>query len=216
MALTLGQHPLFRGIDPQALPKTLDCLGSFERHYHKNELIFAESDTVRMVGLILSGKVQMIKENAQGNKTILVVMHEGDIFGETFACGSHLDAQVSFLATSHTHILFLPVQRVLHQCTLNCTSHHHLVENMLHMISDKNVQLIKKIEVISEKSLRDKIMVYLSMQAATQKKRYFTIPLGRVELADYLCADRSALTRELNQMREDGLIDFEKNTFRLL
>ena len=87
---------------------------------------------------------------------------------------------------------------------------------MVRLISAKNVTLIQKIEVISKKTLREKILAYLSIQAQVQGTRYFEIPLGRVELADYLCADRSALTRELSSMKADGLIDFDKNVFRIL
>ena len=75
---------------------------------------------------------------------------------------------------------------------------------------------MQKVEVISKKTLREKIMAYLSIHATAQGTQYFEIPLGRVELADYLCADRSALTRELSNMQNEGLIDFDRNTFRLL
>ena len=75
---------------------------------------------------------------------------------------------------------------------------------------------MEKIEVTSKKSLREKILAYLSIQSQRNNSTYFEIPLGRVELAEYLCADRSALTRELNNMRNEGIIDFDKNTFRIL
>lgn len=96
------------------------------------------------------------------------------------------------------------------------TFHHRLIENMVRYISDKNVQLMNKIEIISKKTLREKIMTYLQQQASEQNSKHFTISLGRLELADYLCADRSALTRELSHMQKDGLICYNKNTFEIL
>jgi len=87
---------------------------------------------------------------------------------------------------------------------------------MVHIIANKNRDLMRKVEVISKKTLREKILAYLSIQAQLHSNRYFEIPLGRVELAEYLCVDRSALTRELVKMRQDGLIDYDKNCFRIL
>lgn len=84
------------------------------------------------------------------------------------------------------------------------------------MYCRKNMRLMEKIEIVSKKTLRDKLMTYLSFEAQKQETEYFTIPLGRMELAEYLCADRSAITRELVSMQEDGLITFEKNQFRIL
>ena len=104
----------------------------------------------------------------------------------------------------------------MHTCCRSFAFHQQLIENMVRIIADKNRDLMRKIEVVSKKSLREKILAYLSVQAQQNEARYFEIPLGRLELADYLCADRSALTRELARMRDDGLIDYDKNMFRIL
>jgi CRP-like cAMP-binding protein len=87
---------------------------------------------------------------------------------------------------------------------------------MVHIIADKNRDLMRKVDVVSKRTIREKLLAYLSIQAQVQRDRYFEIPLGRVELAEYLCVDRSALTRELVKMKEEGLIDYDKNCFRLL
>lgn len=208
--------PLFFGINKEDLPSMLTCLGSFERKYKKGEIILLESNEVRSVGIILSGTVHMIKEDAKGYQTLLVTLKKGELFGESFSCGSHLDARVSFFAAASCIVLFLPFYKIIHSCKMSCTFHHRLIENMVRLISDKNVQLMHKIEVISKKTLRDKITAYLQHQAVEQNSRHFTIPLKRTELAEFLCADRSALTRELSLMQRDGLISYEKNTFDLL
>ena len=83
------------------------------------------------------------------------------------------------------------------------------------MIAAKNRDLMRKVEVVSQRTIREKLLTYLSIQAQMQDARYFEIPLGRVELAEYLCVDRSALTRELVKMKEEGLIDYDKNCFRI-
>ena len=176
------------------------------------KLSFLESNEVRSVGIILSGIVHMVKEDSEGYQTLLVAMKDGELFGESFSCGSHLNAHVSFFAAAPCTVLFLPFHKIIHSCKMSCTFHHRLIENMVQLIGDKNVQLMHKIEVISKKTLREKILTYLQQQALDQDSRQFTIPLSRLELAKYLCArpQRESLTRELSYMQKDGLISYEK------
>ena len=207
--------PVFDGIRAENLPKMLDCLGCYEKHYRKNEMIMLEEETVRRIGVVLSGTVHMIKEDIDGGKSLMMTIRPGELFGESFACASQLSARVSFVAAAPCAVLFLPFHKVIHSCTLACTFHHRLIENMLRLLSEKNQRLMDKVAIISQRTLRDKILAYLRTEADYQQCRRFTIPLGRVELSEYLGVNRSALTRELAQMREEGLIDFEKNTFIL-
>ena len=212
----LQKMPLFEGIKETEINSVLTCLGSYLRSYKKGELIFLAGESIKSVGVILSGAVNMIKEDIWGIQTLIVSMKTGEIFGETFACGNLSDSKVTFAVGADCLILFLPYSKVLHSCSMSCTFHHRLIENMVGLISSKNVQLIEKIEVTTKKTLREKILTYLSIQSQQQGCSYFDVPLGRLEMAAYLCADRSALTRELSQMRSEGLLDFEKNTFHLL
>ena len=208
--------PLFKGIKEEEMEPMLTCIGGKVKQYKKGSIIPLANEPVKYVGILLSGKVHMIKEDLWGSKTILAIMRQNEVFGETFACGSRPDSAVTFLAAEDTNVLYLPFRKVLHSCNLSCIFHHRLIENMVTLIADKNWQLMEKVEVTSKKTLRDKILTYLSLQAQKNGSKYFEIPLGRIELAEYLCADRSAMTRELANMKEAGLIDYEKNTFRLL
>lgn len=207
---------LFSGIKPADLKPMLECLGSYTRTYKKGEFISLSEESLKCVGLLLVGIVHMLKEDLWGNKSILALIKEGEIFGETFACGSKLATTVSFFAASDLRVLFLPFDRVIRSCSMACVFHHRLIENMLILIADKNVRLMEKIEITSKKTLREKIFTYLSLQAQHHNSKHFVISMGRLELADYLCADRSALTRELSNMKADGLIDYDKNAFQLL
>ena len=212
----LMDMPLFAGIGKDELQAVLHCLQAYTKKFSKRKYLSFEQQEVKSVGVVLSGCVHMVKEDVWGNSTILAVMGPHELFGETFCCGSDPMASVTFVAAAESEILFLPFRRVMRTCEHSCLYHHRLIENMVTEIADKNHALMDKLEAVAQKSLREKILSYLSLQAQKQNRTYFEIPLGRVELADYLCADRSALTRELNSMREAGLIDFEKNTFRLL
>ena len=176
----LALLPLFNGIREEDLSAMLACLGSFQKNYSRDEIILLESNEVRSVAVILSGKVHMIKEDVEGYQTLLVTMKEDELFGESFSCGSHLSAQVSFRAATDCAVLFLPFYKIIHSCKMSCPFHHRLIENMVKLIGDKNVQLMQKIEVISKKTLREKILAYLRSQSPEDSSRRFTIPLGRI------------------------------------
>lgn len=210
------RSPLFAGIQPQDIEGMLGCIGYHIRQYRKGEIIAFEADTIHNVGVVLKGTVDMVKEDLWGNRTMLVRSRKDDVFGETFACGEDRSSLVTFLASEDAKVLFLSFHRVMHTCARTCGFHQTLTENMVRVIAGKNRELMGKVEVISKKSLREKILSYLSLQAQQQGSRRFEIPLGRVEWAEYLCADRSALTRELAKMREEGILDYHRNQFEIL
>jgi CRP-like cAMP-binding protein len=207
--------PLFAGIKEDDYETMMACISFHCSKYQRGDYVTLEEEHIKNIGIIMSGSIDIIKEDLWGGTTILLRMRSGEMFGETFACAVNSASTVTFIASADTKVLFMPFTRVMHSCSNVCVFHHRLIENMVSLIAAKNRDLMQKIEVISKKNLRDKIMTYLSMQAQTQGKRYFDVPMGRLELADYLCADRSALTRELSNMKKDGLIDYDRNTFHL-
>lgn len=218
MGLTLENihSPLFEGIRSEDREAMLNCIGYHIRFCPKGQTISMEAETLRQVGLVLSGAVDMVKEDLWGNRTLLLRIRKNELFGETFACGEDPVSVVTFTVSEDSDILFLPFHRVMCTCTHSCAFHQQLTMNMVRIIARKNRDLMRKVEVISKKTIREKILTYLSIQSQAQQTRYFEIPLGRLEWADYLCVDRSALTRELVKMKQEGIIDFDRNCFRIL
>lgn len=206
---------LFAGIAAEDRKAMLGCIGYHIASFRKGEIIAFEQEHIRHVGVVLSGSVDTIKEDIWGNKTMLVRSCKDEVFAETFACGQDNLSVVTFMVSKDAKILFLPFDRVMHSCSMACQFHHQLVENMVHIIANKNRDLMRKVEVVSKRTIREKLLAYLSIQAQAQNARYFEIPLGRVELAEYLCVDRSALTRELAKMKAEGIIDYHRNSFRM-
>jgi len=207
---------LFDGIAPEDRQAMLGCIGYHIGTYRRGDVVAFEGENLRNIGIVLSGTVDMVKEDIWGNRTILVRTRQNELFGETFACGSENLSVVTFLVSENAQILFIPFDRVMHSCTMACEFHHRLIENMVRIIADKNRDLMRKLEVVSKRTTREKLLAYLSIQGQLQQAHYFEIPLGRVELADYLCVDRSAMSRELAKMKEEGLIDYDRNCFRIL
>ena len=211
----LSDMIIFQGVEKENIGILLGCLGSYPKTYAKGEYIVFENDAIKNIGIVISGSVHMVKEDVWGNKTIMTRMTRGHLFGESFACGSEQTSIVTFCAAENTEVLLIPFDRVLNTCCNSCKFHQQIIKNMVVMLSNKNQALMEKIEVVSKKTLREKILSYLSQEAQKQGANYVTLPLGRMELADYLCADRSALTRELGKMKQEGLIDYDKNLFRI-
>ena len=208
--------PLFDGIRPDERKVMLHCIGYHIRSFRKGDIVAFEEENIKHIGIVISGAVDMIKEDIWGNKTMLVRSSKDAVFGETFACGDDSLSVVTFAVHEDAKILFIPFNRVMHSCAMSCDFHHRLIENMVRIIANKNKELMRKVEIVSKRTIREKLLAYLSIQAQAQESRYFEIPLGRVELAEYLCVDRSALTRELAKMQEEGLIDYHRNCFRML
>ncbi|MBS5605311.1 Crp/Fnr family transcriptional regulator [Clostridium sp. AF18-27] len=212
----LHEMELFGKIEKGQIGAMLQCLGAVAKDYAKGEFIFLEGESLDSVGVVMSGSVQMIKEDVWGQKAILLSLEPGAVFGESFVCGGGSDSTVSFQAAQNSRILLLGFHKVLRTCSSSCIFHHRLIENMVTLLARKNVQLMDKMEVISKKSIRGRILVWLSQQVQRRGSRKFTSSMGRLELADYLCVDRSALTRELGRMQEEGLVLVNKNEFELL
>lgn len=212
----LAGIPLFDRIEPSELAHMLGCIGGFFRTFDAGSYMVLDGDSVECVGVVVDGTVHMVKEDVWGGKTIMAVIEKAQVFGETCVFGTAHQSYVSFVAMEKTEVLLLPFKRVLHTCSKSCAYHQKLVDNMVAVIAHNNQKLTEKLEVTTKRSLRAKILTYLSQEAQKADSKYFTVPLGRLEMAEFLCADRCALTRELTKMRAEGILDYNGNTFRLL
>ncbi|MDL2289702.1 Crp/Fnr family transcriptional regulator [Clostridia bacterium OttesenSCG-928-F22] len=213
---TIKDVMLFSGIAEQDLTSLLSCLSATVKSYKKDEIIFLEGQPAQSVGIICSGSVHVIKEDFVGNRTILSALPVGELFGEAFACARTPHIPVSVVATADSAIMLINYRKIVTTCPSTCMFHARLIENMLGILAYKNVELNQKVDVISKRTTREKLIAFLSDQARRVEKRNFTISFNRQELADYLCVERSAMSAELSKMQKDGLIKTEKNEFELL
>lgn len=211
----LRKLPLFKGIAREEFGALFACVNARRERYKKGDFIWIGGNETRSIGVILAGKVQIIKEDVFGNRTILNLLETGAVFGESFACGGIYTLTVSVLAATNCEILFLSFDRVMQMCKTACGYHNTLIRNMVEMLAQKNTRLMEKLEVTTKHSIREKMLTFLSQLVQEQGRKTVTSPMGRVDLADFLGVDRSALTRELNHMREMGLITFHKNEYTL-
>ncbi len=207
--------PLFVGMDDTELRSLLECLNARIKVYAKGEIIFLEGDPATNIGLVLSGSVQIVKEDYFGNRTIMALATAGELFAEAFSCAAEKVLEVSCIAAEPSEIMLIDYSRIITTCPISCMFHTRLIRNMLSILAEKNIQLSRKIEHTSKRTTREKLISYLMEQAKTAHSNRFTIPFDRQGLADFLSVERSAMSAELGRMREEGLLDFKKNRFEL-
>ena len=211
----LEKTQLFSGLGRAELLSAVKCFEISEREYDKDAAILRAGDSTDRIGVILSGSISIVSNDFWGNRTIIEKMGEGRIFAETITFSSIKTLPFSVVTTEKTSILYLSSKKLLSPCAKACGVHEIIIVNMLTSLSDKNLLLAQKIEHLSKRTTREKILSYLSSKSAEKCNDSFTIPLNRQELADYLTVDRSALSTELGKLRDEGILSFNKNRFCL-
>ena len=211
----LSNTGLFHGIREQEIGAMLGCLGSREGRYKKDEIIFRAGEAVTEIGMVLSGSVNVVVNFWWGNSNIFGHIGKGDIFAENYAAIPGKELLCDVVAAEDTEALFLGLAKVLATCRNSCPFHQRLIHNLLRISAQKNLGLANRMMHIAPKSIRERLLSYLSEQAMENGGPHFSIPFSRQQLADYLGVDRSALSNELSKMQKDGLLSFRKNEFTL-
>ena len=200
--------PLFRDIAPADLASLLACLDAREREYAKGAWLLRRGERTDRLGLVLSGTVHILREDFLGSRSIVGLAGPGEIFAESYALAGE-PLEVSVLAASDARVLFLRVETALTGCG-------QLTRNLTALLAEKNLTLTRKMRHMARRTTREKLLSYLSAQALRSGGPEFDIPMDRQQLADYLAVDRSAMSAALGKLRDEGVLEFRKNHFRLL
>ena len=212
----LQKSPLFAAIDPEQLLSLLSCLGGAVRSYARGETVFREGDRPTHLGVVLSGEVRITRTDYYGNRSIVTTVTAPKVFGETFACAEVDSLPVDVTASENSEILMIDIHRITMPCCSACSFHSQIIFNLMKQTAAKNLLFHRKLEIISRRTTRDKLMTYLLMEAKEQGSNAVIIPYDRQELADYLEVDRSGLSAEISKLRREGVLTAEKNHFTLL
>ena len=207
---------MFNGINESEIEGMLKCLNARTMLYKKNEYILRNGETVNSIGMVLEGLALVEKEDIWGNRTIISEISPGSLYAESYACLSKLPAEISVMASDNTTVMLFDIRRILTTCSSSCGFHTKLIQNLLYTIAQKNVLLTKKMEYISKKTIKEKLLAYLSSEAMKAGSPTFNIPFNRQELADFLSVDRSALSSEISRLQKKGIISCRKNAFTIL
>ena len=212
----LERCALFDGIRMEELSAMLGCIGGRTITVSKGQAVFREGDAATHVGMVLSGAVRLVRDDYYGNRSIVAHIGPAELFGETYACAGIRALPISVVADEDSTLLLMDCRRITTTCSSACAFHSRIIYNLLRLVAVKNLVFDQKIQVTSKRTTREKLMTYLLNQAKLQDSNTFTIPYDRQELADYLEVDRSGLSAEISKLRREGILESEKNRFRIL
>lgn len=211
----LKKTRLFYGIEEDELETMMGCLSAEIRNYQKGEYVFRRGECITNVAMLLEGSIHIQKEDYWGNLSILNEISEGELFGEVYACLGNEGILNNAVSVKNSTVLLLNVNRILTTCPSACQFHGRLIRNLLSVLALKNKALTHKLEHMSQRSTREKLLSYLSEQSLKAGCPSFDIPFNRQQLADFLSVDRSAMSNALCKMRDEGILEFDRNHFLL-
>lgn len=211
----LTKCPLFSGIGDKDVLAILRCTDAQVIRVSRNLPILREGDAARHVGIVLSGRVQVVRHAFSGSRSIISSCDPAQVFGAAYACAGAEALPVSVLAALDSEILLVDWRRMMNTCTNACAFHARLISNLLNIVSKKNIFFSEKLDIVSQRTTRDKLLSFLYAQAHQSGSLRFSIFYNRQQLADYLGVSRCAMTTELTRLEKDGLIRYHRNEFEL-
>ena len=202
----MTDSPLLEGVSPQECQAMRACLGVYEQYFRPGDIVYDLGGGRNMLGVLTDGAAVIERVDGKGERTILEHLEPGGVFGEMMMFRSAVDNSVVVRCAAPCCVSFLRSEAVLRRCEHACTCHSRLVENLFRLVTDKATSLSERVEVLSRRSIREKLLRYFELQAAKNAGGTFSLPFSLSALADYISTDRSAMMRELKKMRQEMLV----------
>lgn len=212
----LKKSPLFSDISYESYLAMYHCFQAVNRSFRPEEVICDFSEGCSSVGIVERGEAALIRIDENGVETVMETLGPGGVFGKDLAfAGGRMDSLEVVCRTS-CDVLFINYSHILKRCENACTHHSILVQNMLRLMADKAQALSERVDVLSRRSIRDKLLCYFHQQSQKSGGAAFRLPFSLSMLADYIATDRSAMMRELKKLREEGVLVSDGRQIRLL
>ena len=200
----LEQSPLFENISYEEYRRMLTCFQAVQRSFRPEELIYDfDGPKKDAVGIVERGEA------------VMETLGPGGVFGRTLAFAASGHDSLEVVCRTPCDVLFIDYAHILKRCENACTHHSLLVQNMLRLMSDKAQNLSRRVDVLSRRSIREKLLCYFRQLSEQTGSLSFTLPFSLSTLADYIATDRSAMMRELKRLRTEGLIQSDGRRFTL-
>ncbi len=212
----LKNTQMFSGVGDDEISSMLSCLGARLSEFKKGDYVLRQGEHIGNIMVLVSGNLHIQNDDYWGNRSILGHIGVGDMFGEAYVAPESGPILNDVVAIEDSTVIFFDVKRIITTCPSACNFHALVVQNLFFAISEKNRKLVQKLGHMSKRSTREKLISYLSQESKRHNSSSFIIPFNRQQLADFLSVDRSAMSNELCKMRDEGLLEFQKNQFKLL
>ena len=212
----LAKSPLFQDISYEEYRRMLVCFQAVHRSFRPDELIYDLAEPGSdFVGIVERGSASLIRIDSEGVSTVLEELTPGGVFGRTLGFTGSGHDSLEVICRTPCEVLFIDYSHIIKRCEKACMHHSLLVQNMLRLMSDKAHDLSMRVDVLSRRSLREKLLCYFRQQAEKAGGKKFTLPFSLSVLADYIATDRSAMMRELKRLREEGVVVSDGRQFTL-
>lgn len=212
----LKRTKLFAGVSDEEIGLMLTCLNAHLKEYKKGEYVFRQGEHIRYITILTDGELHIQRDDYWGNRAILNRIMVGEMFGEAYMAPESTALLNDVIAIKDSTVIFFDIGKIITVCSSACRFHSKVVQNLFYAISEKNRKLVQKLGHMSKRSTREKLISYLSEESKRHNSAEFAIHFNRQQLADFLSVDRSAMSNELCKMRDEGLLEFNKNQFKLL
>ncbi len=196
---------LFRGFEDSEAQKMLRCLGAKIKNCNTNETIMSYKESPEYLYVVLTGTAELATYDYDGNKTILERFTPDSIFGDMFFRPSGND-EFMVSATTPCTVLSFRYNNAINQCENACKRHREFLDNLFKLLSKKLLSQSQHIEILTKRTIREKLLSYFEHQAAEKGSFSFALPMSLSSLADFLSIDRSAMQREIKRLNDEGII----------
>lgn len=214
----ISSCPLFKDIPNNNISQIIKSLDGFINEYKKNETIINIGDEFRNCGIILDGSLEVSYNTNQFEKHNVNHFKAGQIFGESLALNLNTYSPVQVTTLTNSAILFIDLKKLVSSsncCETNCLYNHQLIVNLMGRMAEQNIFSNLKLRILGQKSLRDRIMIYLTHMHADNPEGA-NIPFSQTSLAEFLGVNRSALSRELGRMQNEKILKISKKHYWIL
>ena len=198
-----SNFPIFQNISAASMERMLVCFHVRQCTYAAGSAVREYGDGGKEVGIITDGTADLVRIDYGGTRTILEHLETGSIFGEVLAFTVQTGDSISVVTEGGCRVMYMDYDHIMKRCENACQHHSQLVQNLFNLVTDQMQQMGRRVEVLSRRSIREKLLCYFAIQA---EEGQFTLPFTLSALADYISTDRSAMMRELRKMREEGLV----------
>ncbi len=211
----MPQIHIFDSIKTEELERMVTCFNGQIKSFPAHKKLISYTSDSRTIGVILSGEANLIKYDYDGYRNIIEHLSDQDIFGNILLPVSYKE-EMEIIASAECRVLFFTYDQLIKRCSNACDCHSQLVSNMLQILSLKTRQLHTRIEVLSQRSIRSKLLTYFRQLAFQNDSDYFALPFTLDSMADYLFIDRSAMIREMKKLRDENIIHSKGRQIHLL
>ena len=211
----LSKNALFQNVSAESIERMIPCFEMKKRSFSEKDIIPTSEGTKQYVCLLLEGAVSVSRISIDGSLDLLEYLEDTGVFGDAFAFSNQEDEFIS-VCEKDCSVLYIEKSQITKRCSNACQHHTQVVENMLQLMGNKVVHLTEKVDILSHRSIRGKLMSYFRIQSTKQGALTFELPFSLLKLANYLCIDRSAMMRELKKMKEEEVIELDGRMVTLL